>query len=233
MGIIVSQVAVWQHSLLEGVVLRCWQCLWTGRCWVWTSPACHKGKALNPWWRVDRRLPLRRQGCKEQFKATLILPIQIHINHNSFFIFKTHHLPGIYTPWISHSYSYNSLSRYNECSRTTLWRTLRRELTDCAWAVKTVRTKSRGQVEQDSWKFNLWAQLLCCPMWRHLCYCKPTQKQKKNTFIAIKSEILNFVVTDYTMQKNNETLILEFSWNYIYITHKQQSQNIIPNRAYS
>lgn len=123
-GIIVSQVAVWQHSLLEGVVLRCWQCLWTGRCWVWTSPACHKGKAPNPWWRVDQRLPLRRQGCKVQFKAKWILQIQIHINHNSFFIFKTHHLPGIYTPWISHSYSYNSLSRYNECSRTTLWRTL-------------------------------------------------------------------------------------------------------------
>lgn len=86
-GMILSQVNAWQHFLLEGVGPRCWQCLWTGRCWVWTSPACRKGKALHPWWTVGQRLPLRAQGCKKLFTAKWILQIQIHIDHNSYFIF--------------------------------------------------------------------------------------------------------------------------------------------------
>lgn len=75
-------VTVWQHSLLEGVGRHCWQCWWTGRCWVWTSPACHKGKALHPWSRADQHLPLQKQGYMEQFIAKLLLQIQTHLNLN-------------------------------------------------------------------------------------------------------------------------------------------------------
>lgn len=44
------------------VWLHCWQCWWTGRCWVWTSPAYRTGKALHPWWRACQCLPLQEQG---------------------------------------------------------------------------------------------------------------------------------------------------------------------------
>lgn len=72
-------ISVRQRSLLGAIGLRCWQCWWTERWWVWTSPACHRGKALNPWWRVYRRLPLQRQGDSQPNKCVHVLYIYICI----------------------------------------------------------------------------------------------------------------------------------------------------------
>lgn len=44
--------AIWMH---------CWQCWGTGKCWVWTFLACHRGTTPYLWWRVYRALPLRNQ----------------------------------------------------------------------------------------------------------------------------------------------------------------------------
>lgn len=45
--------AIWTH---------CWQCWGTGKCWVWTFLACHRGTAPHLWWRVYRALPLQNQS---------------------------------------------------------------------------------------------------------------------------------------------------------------------------
>lgn len=53
----------WWVQTVPVIVLRhCSQYLWTGRLWVWISPACHTVTTQSLWWRVCLFLPLRRKS---------------------------------------------------------------------------------------------------------------------------------------------------------------------------